>query len=571
MHSSSLKSLLTALALISVPTVMIAACGSSGDSTFAGSSGDLSSSGSSGSSSGFGGSGEGTSGEPARPCEGLECKQVACPNGGTTSLSGTVYAPNGTLPLYNAIVYVPNAPVEPFPTTGVTCDKCGTSPSGKPVATALTDADGKFKLTNVPVAENIPLVVQIGKWRRQVVVPSVASCADTALTADNTRLPRNKTEGDIPKIALTTGGADSLECFFRKLGVDQSEFSSDSGTGRIHLYNGVRRGARCQRWTTDGNDRWEDRSWSECTAAEINKAEWSGTNPTTNDQDYRIVAVNEDGADTIKAFNGAPAATLAPATSLWGSTAGGSTGYSCAANGFAENKRCRSTGNVTSWPAATNHLKDYDMVVLSCEGDENNVTKDDASRAALREYMEAGGRVFNSHFHYTWFKNPTATNPLNATATWVNNSERGDRSTRIDASFAKGQAFAHWLVAAGAATVDGAGNTNSAMKELRKNVTAVPATSRRWIYEPGDSDAVKFYSFNMPLASAADAQCGRAVYTDIHVSSGDQSGGTFPDNCTTLANGLSNQEKALLFLMMDLSSCIQDETKPPAAPPPVVN
>jgi hypothetical protein len=558
------------LAVLSVPMAINAGCGSSDESVFDGSSsGSTSSSGDAppilGSSSGSGDA------APPRPCEGLECQQVACAGGGTTSLSGTVFAPNGTLPLYNAVVYVPNAPVDPFPTTGATCDKCGTTPSGKPVAIALTDAQGKFKLANVPVGDNIPLVIQIGKWRRQITVKTVPKCVDTALADTDTRLPRNQTEGDIPKIALAAGGADSLECFFRKLGVDQSEFTTHAGTGRIHLYNGVRRVAVCQRWTTQGTDRWVDRDFSECTAAEINKAEWSGTNPTTNNVDYRIVANDDDGVDTIAAFNGAPASPIPVATELWGSTAGGTTGYSCAANGFAENKRCVSTGNLTTWSAASNRLKEYDMVVLSCEGDENNITKDDDARKALRDYMDAGGRVFNSHFHYTWLKNPPATNPLNATATWVDNSDVGDKSTRIDVSFAKGQAFAEWMVAAGGATVDANKNTNSDMKELRKNVTAVPATSLRWIYEPDDSDAVKFYSFNVPLGAAPDAQCGRAVYTDIHVSSGDNSGGTFPNNCTTLANGLSNQEKALLFLMMDLSSCIQDESKPPVVPPPVVH
>jgi len=556
---SFLPSSLALLALLAVPSLFVAACGSSGDSTFEEGDGNLTN----GSSGGeFGASGGPGSSGGTRPCENLECKQVACPGGGTTSLSGTVFAPNGTLPLYNAIVYVPNAPTDPFPTNGVTCDKCGTTPSGKPITTALTDAQGKFVLKNVPVGDNIPVVVQIGKWRRQFTVPTVASCVDTPLAAATTRLPRNKSEGDIPKIALTSGGADSLECFFRKLGVDQSEFTNDEGNGRIHLYSGLRRGAQCQRWTTSGQDRWEDRDLDECTPARINKPEW-GAAPA--DGDYRLVPANEDGVDAIK---GTPNVPLAPATKLWGSKEGGTTGFVCASRGFAENKRC--TSATVSWPAATERLKQYDMVVLSCEGSENNGTKDNDARAALRSYLDQGGRVFNSHFHYTWFKKPD-TNPLAATASWVDNSERNDRTVRIDKTFAKGEAFAQWMVNVGAATTDGSGNTSSPMKELRKNVSTVPASmSRRWIYEPTDNDAVKFYSFNTPLAAPADAQCGRAVYTDIHVSSGDASGGTFPDNCTTLANGLSNQEKALLFLLMDLSSCVQDDSRPPEPPPPVV-
>lgn len=556
-------SIFAPLALISVPLVLALGCGSSDSSEFTDGTGNGDQDGSPDGNGGFGPGGPTDGGPGTRPCEGLECQQKACAGGGTTSLTGTVFAPNGTLPLYNAIVYVPNAPVDAFPTTGVTCDKCGTSPSGKPIATALSGPDGKFTLNNVPAGDNIPLVIQIGKWRRQVVVPKVESCVSTPLDAGATRLPRNKTEGDIPKIALTTGSADSLECFFRKLGIDESEFSNNAGAGRIHLFNGVRRTGQCQRWDSDDAE-WENRSFSECSAnnyAEIKKAQWGGSTPANND--YRIAAVNEDGITGVKT----PAATLAPATDLWGSTANGSAGFNCASNGLTVNKRCATSER--TWAASPSHLLEYDMVVLSCEGNENNGTKDAASRAALLDYMNKGGRVFNSHFHYTWFKNP-AENPLNATATWVGNSDRNDKTTRIDTSFAKGQAFGQWLVNASAATVDGQGNTNSDMKELRKNVTAVPASSRRWIYEPGDADAVKFYSFNLPLGTDAEAQCGRAVYTDIHVSSGDKSGGTFPDNCTTLNNGLSNQEKALLFLMMDLSSCIQDETKPPAPPPPVV-
>src|SRR6185369_10514001 len=109
--------------------------------------------------------------------------------GTETTVSGTVYAPNGTLPLYNVIVYVPNSTPEPFK-KGVTCDKCGALASGSPIVTALTDYKGNFKLDKVPVGTDIPLVIQLGKWRRQITIPSVKACETTPLTdKTKTRLP----------------------------------------------------------------------------------------------------------------------------------------------------------------------------------------------------------------------------------------------------------------------------------------------------------------------------------------------------------------------------------------------
>lgn len=166
-------------------------------------------------------------------CTGLCLQQVTCPSGQTTSISGKVYAPNGTDPLPNVTVYIPNAPVDPF-LAGVACPVVGTPPSGSPLVGTVSDVDGSFTLTDVPVGASIPLVIVSGRWRRQLTVPGTVACANTSFDAS---MPKDHTEGDIPKIAIVTGGADSVECVLRKVGIKDSEFTDPSGAGRINFYS----------------------------------------------------------------------------------------------------------------------------------------------------------------------------------------------------------------------------------------------------------------------------------------------------------------------------------------------
>jgi hypothetical protein len=173
----------------------------------------------------------------AQTCVGLACQQQSCPGNGTTSITGTVYAPNGTDPLPNVTVYIPNDVVQPF-TPGVSCPIVGAPPSGSPLIGTTTDVNGNFTLINVPVGSNIPLVIVSGRWRRQLVVPGTAACVNTPLQPDFAVMPKNQTEGDIPKIAIATGAVDQVECVLRKVGIQDSEFTDPSGGGRINLFGG---------------------------------------------------------------------------------------------------------------------------------------------------------------------------------------------------------------------------------------------------------------------------------------------------------------------------------------------
>ncbi|AUX21155.1 hypothetical protein SOCEGT47_016340 [Sorangium cellulosum] len=431
-----------------------------------------------------GGSGGGEGG--GGPCEGLECQQVACSGGAKTTVTGTVYDPAGRLPLYNAIVYVPNAPLDEI-TDGATCEQCGAELSGSPIATALTDTHGRFILEDVPAGEDIPLVVQVGKWRRQITLPVVNACEDNPTEAGTIRLPRNKAEGHIPKIALTTGGADPLECLLRQLGIDDSEFTPETGDGRINLF--------------------------------------AGQAPASFRVTTQYTSTLHEGAE------------FTPATSLWGTV---------------------------------ESLQKYDMVILACEGDPFASSKPESARQALFDYTSLGGRVFASHWHNHWLKQ--GPEPFPDAAIWDNNIEDpvSPLTATVDTRFPKGEALADWLFNVGASTVRG----ELEIHEPQHTVSAVnDDVATRWIYydEP-EPAGVQYFTFNTPIGVEEEEQCGRLVFTDIHVSAGgimgaeDMTGPPFPEGCSDTE--LTPQEKALIFMLFDLSACIVPDDEPPPVPVP---
>lgn len=362
---------------------------------------------------------------------------------------------------------------------------------GSPITSALTNYQGEFVLDkDVPAGVDVPLVIQVGKWRRVIKLPEVKPCQENTFTdVELMRLPRNQAEGSLPKIALATGDADHLECFLRRVGISDTEFTNPDGAGRVNLYK------------------------------------------DTGSPSY------EGGA------------SFPAASSLWSSV---------------------------------DTMKSYDILLFACSG------TDDATREGitaqqktdLKAYLDGGGRAFLEHYHDTWLRggneDPSLEEefmyqktPFPAMATWLPPGDFDYQAGHpgalapytVDVSFPKGRDFADWLSFVGASP-GGLGKID--LYDVKHPAMSTVAPSQGWI---SDATGVPYLSFNTPIEVAPEAQCGRLVHTGIHVGVEkltDDKNAPFPGGCAS--NPMTAQEKALEFLLFDLSSCvmtIDEEPQPP--------
>jgi hypothetical protein len=234
----------------------------------------------------------------------------------------------------------------------------------------------------------------------------------------------------------------------------------------------------------------------------------------------------------------------------------------------------------------------YDIVLLSCEGGETY----NANPAVLEQYLNAGGRAFGSHFHYAWFSGPLQSGQgYSAPSDWGNNlaswtaggggggggggTANGKIVQTLNGSnmpFPKGQALYQWLGLVNALGVNGAPAMELPITQPRYNavVSAANKPSQPWINDDTGANTM-YFSFdtpvNAPLApdGGAPNYCGRAVFSGLHVAGPPTDSGNPPSGCAGI--DLSPQEKALEFMLFDLSSCvIPDTIAPPDAgvPPP---
>jgi len=418
-------------------------------------------------------SGPGTATGPT--CTGLQCQVKACGgNANATTVTGRVFDPAGQVPLYDAYVYVPvNAdvsqlnPISNSWTDGVSCQLCSAA-TVHAVSVAQTDTNGAFTLQGVPSGTNIPLVVEMGKWRRIIVISTITACQSNTVTNNCTatdkslcvaRLPRNRFDGynpangsyggttgqaNMPMIAMISGSADPFQCMLLKAGLDPNEFGSydKNPERRIHYYQ----------------------------------------SPDS------------------------PGATLS-------STLGN-----------------KITGAVL-WNNMDT-LNNYDVVIPACEGSAIDKLQSVVPPTGgvnpyrnLINYTNQGGRVFSTHYGYVWLQYPYVKSGYadwRNVATWTH--QTGTTSTQdpltasLVTSFPKGSSLSDWLVKVSASTTAG----SLILHEGRQDLTTIGTSAQSWMNavdtNNNSSSFVPLFTFNTPYGAAASDQCGRVVFTDFHVS-----------------------------------------------------
>lgn len=439
-------------------------------------------------------------------CTGIQCNVTDCASMGKqpTTITGTVFAPNGTLPLFGINVYVPNSDPGPFK-PGVQCGACSDGLPGNPIVQAVTDEAGKFTLQSIPDGDNIPLVITTGKWRRQIKIPKVAACATQAIPVADTTLPKshddmtgNTMSVDMPQIAISTGSADSLECLVRRLGIADTEITTDKEAGRVHLFADL--GATVDAMGT-GTASFDASFAGGSRAFSDSKTLW-GTTATDPGKlgSYDIVILSCEGAQHVETKSQDAMNRLKAYADL-----GGRVFLSHWHNIWIEGSTNGANQNGAK-PAVWSTLAQW-----SDNEDLPNMTKD-----TIDEQHNPKGPSF---------------------ATWMQNVNVTDPPTPRDVVPIQDKT--------GKSTAKSVDNNNV----------------EQWVYLQKDATTrvTQNFQFSTPNEKPLENRCGKVVFSDMHVSGGplkDSSNKPFPYPKDCTADPLSAQEKALAFMFFDISSCV---------------
>ncbi|MCL2448393.1 MAG: hypothetical protein FWD17_05550 [Polyangiaceae bacterium] len=467
--------------------------------------------------------GSGGTGAPANAtCN--DAGQCTCSDGSSTSIEGYVYDPAGKNPLYNVTVYIPD-PSTPLPNLDSVPLGCGCSqlyPASVLATSYPSDVTGHFVIPCAP-SGMVSLVVQTGKWRRQY--DGISVTANAVNQVPMLTLPADSTQGSLPNIAISTGGADSLECLPLRIGVSATEYVLGSATGgHMHIYTGAGGAVTPQGSAQSNQTLWDSQ-------ADLNQ--------------HDVVLLSCEGAETDfggggggRTGGGGGNATTSQTYLMNYANAGGRVFASHFHYAWFNTGPFNTAPNqIATWLTGANQIDDS----TSFPGDIDTTLASGAAfpeGTALEQWLSNIGALTNNQLPI-WFARYNVQALLQPPSTeWIH----------LDQSVMGG--------GGGGGTRGGGGTTR------------------------GAGGATQYFSVDTPIGASAESVCGRVVYSDLHVSGGPgmnagsappdypNSGGGFgggggggggtqavvPTGCAM--HPLTPQEDALEFMLFDLTSCL---------------
>jgi hypothetical protein len=157
----------------------------------------------------------------------------------------------------------------------------------------------------------------------------------------------------------------------------------------------------------------------------------------------------------------------------------------------------------------------YDMTILACQG--AAYTEKPADQATLRTYADQGGRVFSTHYSYTWLyqNDQTPGAKVGTTDNWSEVAKwHVDEGDRLDSAVGiidhvtnpKANAFQGWLEAVGASTKNSNQVGVVVIRHDADLISSVAGQTQQWLYRNGDN--AKTCRANGGTCTT-DASCGK--------------------------------------------------------------
>lgn len=468
---------------------------------------------------------------PADLCIGPLCDSIPwdCPEASPTRLTGFLTTPDGELRVPNAVVYIPRDPDAPLPQlsegvvdddSGASCERCENQNAelGPVLAGAVTDHEGRFTLEGyIPVDREFLLVAKTGKWRSVARVPAgvTSACGEVDLANTYSRLPGKKSDGEpgshLPKIAVSTGRIDAMECVLLKMGIDLSEFTSVDGDGRVHLYR-----SPYENSTATGGGKL-------CNTALINDGTCPGSDISVDSKQLTDAnTANGDLFDYDLVLWDCEAATVE--------------------RGEAERLRVKRYADRGGRFFASHWAHDW--------------LHHSDTYGSVSDWGDGAGADFD-HV-YLSFSRPRANPPrLQRYARWLEVHGALDYTREAGGE----------LVFARLDDVSQPRNLGGTVSEgvdewIFRTTNSTESEDGTGSWPPSSNTSVQQFSFNTPLGANAEEACGRIAFSGFHVAGADEELDTsdqyFPAYCPG-DDTLTAQEKTLAYMIFDLASCISED------------